>query len=124
MASSNEVSWQSAYYALIPIALNSMLQPREPTGTTCGFDASLRIYLRSSPIVCAVDAAFILIRFAFYMRRRGHGHSLARAAKEIRDVRGLVDERLRPEEAAHKESRPGRLLSPEFNTYLLYSGIA
>ena len=121
MASSNEVSWQSAYYALIPIALNSMLQPREPTGKTCGFDASLRIYLRSSPIVCALDATFILIRFIFYTRRHGYGNSLTRAAKEIRTVRGLVDNRPRPESAAHEELGPGRLLSQEFNTYLLYS---
>jgi len=124
MASSNEVSWQSAYYALIPIALNSMLQPREPAGKTCGFNASLRIYLRSSPIVCAVEAAFILIRFAFYMHRRSDGHSLALAAKEILAARSLVHERPRPEAAVHEELRFGRLLSPEFNTYLLYSGIA
>jgi hypothetical protein len=101
-----------------------MLQPREPTGTTCGFDASLRIYLRSSPIVCALDAAFILIRFVFYIRRYGYSNSLIRAAKEIRTARGLVDERPRPEEAVYEELRPRRLLSPEFNTYLLYSGIA
>lgn len=101
-----------------------MLQTREPTGTTCGFDASLRIYLRSSPIVCVVDAAFILIRFVFYIRRHGYGNSLTRAAKEIRTTRGLVDNRPRPEEAVHEERRPGRLLYPEFNTYLLYSAIA
>ncbi|KIM98753.1 hypothetical protein OIDMADRAFT_57100 [Oidiodendron maius Zn] len=129
MESSNEVSWQSAYYALIPIALNSMLQPREPIGTTCGVSASLRIYLRSSPIVCAMDAAFILIRFAFYMHRRGRSDVrtikgiIVRAAKDIRDTRDLVDERPRTEEDVHERPRPGRLLSSEFNTYLLYFAI-
>jgi hypothetical protein len=100
-----------------------MLQPREPTGKICGFDASLRIYLRSSPIVCAVDAVFILIRFAVYMGGRGGGCSLARAAKEILAARNLVDERPRTEETVHEEPRPGWLLSVEFNAYLLYIGI-
>lgn len=128
MTTSNEVCWESLWYALIPIALNSMLQPREPTGTTCGFDSSLRIYLRSSPILCAVDATFILIRFIFYTRRRGHVYSLARAAKEIRYARGVVEERHQHQagETIHEvpRLRPGYLLSPEANAYLLYFTIA
>ena len=120
MASSNEVSWQSAYYALIPIALNSMLQCREPTGTICGLDPSLRIYLRSSPIVCAMDAAFILIRFPIYVRRHGDIRSLSLAAKEILAARSLVRERLGHEEDGREERRPGRLLNSEFNVYLWY----
>jgi hypothetical protein len=114
MASFNEVSWQSAYYALPPIALNSMLQP---AGRICGFDASLQVYLRSSPILCAMDAVFILIRFALYTY---HGHSPGWAAREIINARGLVDEDHKTEDLVNEEPKPRRLLSSERNIYLLY----
>jgi hypothetical protein len=66
--------------------------------------------------VCAVDALFILIRFALYSRRRGPRHSLARTAREIRAARGMVNEPPRHEGAE-------RLLSQDLNAYLLYIGI-
>jgi hypothetical protein len=59
--SSSEVSWQSAFWALPPLAINAMMQP---AGRVCGYDLSLRTYLRSSPIVCVCDAVLILVRFA------------------------------------------------------------
>jgi hypothetical protein len=114
MASSNEVSLQSAFLALVPIAMNSMFQN---AGRTCRFHASLRIYLRSSPIVCAIDAVFILIRFALYAR---HGYSARWAAREIIAARGLLDEDHKPEDAANEHPKPGRLLSLEGNPYLLF----
>lgn len=122
MASSNEVSWASVFWPLVPIAMNSMFQAREPTGKTCGFDASLRIYTRSSPVICVVDAAFILIRFPFYMRGRTYSlRSLARAAKEIRCAHGLIDEEPKHGRTVREERRPGQLLTPEVNTFLFYS---
>jgi hypothetical protein len=114
MASSNEVSGQNAYWALPSLAMNSMLQP---VGRICGFDASLRIYLRSSPIVCAMDTVFILIQLAFYAY---HGHSARWAAREIIAARGLVDEDPKPEDAFNEDPKPGRFLSLERNIYLLY----
>lgn len=120
---SSPVPWQSAYYALIPIAMNTMLQPREPSGKICNFDPSLRIYLRSSPIVCVVDSIFILIRFIFYMRHRGPRHSLARAAREIRAARGVINKSNSERGNGVRGEASERLLSQEFNGYLLYTVI-
>ena len=83
MASSNEISWQSAFWSLPPLAINSMMQPLG----RCGFedyDPSLRTYLRSSPIVCAFDAVTIIIRFGIYGWR---GLSAPAAAKKIISAR-------------------------------------
>ena len=74
---SSEVSWQSAFWSLPPLAINSMMQP---WGRVCGFDPSLRTYLRSSPIVCAFDAVTIIIRFIAYSCL---GHSAPVAAKKV-----------------------------------------
>lgn len=41
----------------------------QPAGKTCGFDASLRTYIRSSPIVCVFDAALLILRFVIYICR-------------------------------------------------------
>ncbi|KAH8807921.1 hypothetical protein F5884DRAFT_857483 [Xylogone sp. PMI_703] len=124
MASPNQVSWQSAYWSLPALALNSMLQS---AGKVCGLNASLRIYLRSSPIVCAMDAIFILIRFAMYT---SHGYSILWAAKAIAVARGIVDEDHRPEDVPtenleledtpNENREPGRFSSTERNIYLLY----
>lgn len=114
MASANEVSWQSAYFALPALAMNSMLQP---AGRVCGFDPSLRIYLRSSPIVCAMDTIFILVRFAFYAH---HRHSVRWSARAIISARSLVDEGHSLETAVNEDPNIGRLLSLERNAYLLY----
>lgn len=114
MASSNEVSWPSAYWALPPLAMNSMLQP---AGEICGFDSSLRIYLRSSPIVCAMDTVFIFIRFAFYAY---HGYPLRWAASAIVAARSPVAEVPRPDDDVDEDPEPGRFLLLERNAYLLY----
>lgn len=75
------VSWQSAFWSLPPLALNTMMQP---SGRVCGFHPSLRTYLRSSPIVCAVDAILILLRLAIYICR---GDAPSVAAQRVRTVR-------------------------------------
>ncbi|KAF2001537.1 hypothetical protein P154DRAFT_619221 [Amniculicola lignicola CBS 123094] len=78
-----QVSWQSAFWSLPPLAINTMMQP---SGRVCAFHPSLRTYLRSSPIVCAVDAVFILVRFSIYMLL-DKLHSPALAAKRVLAVR-------------------------------------
>ncbi|KAL4896499.1 hypothetical protein BDV59DRAFT_170798 [Aspergillus ambiguus] len=60
---SSQVSWQSAFWALVPLALVTMLQP---SGRVCSFHPRLRTYLRGSPFVCAADGLAILFRFAIY----------------------------------------------------------
>jgi hypothetical protein len=52
----------------------------QPSGRVCYLDPSLRIYLRSSPIVCAFDAITIIVRFVIYIRR---GLSPPTAAKKV-----------------------------------------
>ena len=74
---SSEVSWQSAFWGIVPIALNSMAQP---SGRVCGFHPSLRTYIRSSPIVCGCDAVIMIIRFITY---NYHGLSPPSAAKKV-----------------------------------------
>lgn len=76
-STSSEVSWQSAFWSLPPLAINTMTQP---TGKVCGLDLSLRTYLRSSPIVCIADATTILIRFTAYIYI---GFSPSLAAKRV-----------------------------------------
>ena len=59
-SATTEVSWQSLFWALIPIALNSMTQP---CGQIYGFSEEYGFFLRSSPIICAYDTitTFVLL---------------------------------------------------------------
>ena len=53
------VSWQSAFWALVPIALNSMTQP---AGNLFAFPSVDQGFgLRSSPLVCTCDALHFLV---------------------------------------------------------------
>ena len=73
----NQVSWQSAVWALVPIALNSMTQP---SGKVLGMPSNWSFYLNSSPIVVTVKALellFTLVWRIYSMR------SLATAAHSI-----------------------------------------
>ena len=63
-----EVTWQCAYWALVPIAINTMTQP---SGKVLGFPSSYGLSLRSSPIVCACDTLYIIA--AFIHQTIGHG---------------------------------------------------
>jgi len=74
---SSEVSWESAYWTLPSIAIATMTQP---SGMVCGFDPSLRIYLRSSPIVCVFDSISIIVRFTAYCWL---GHGPANSARGV-----------------------------------------
>ncbi|KAF2738248.1 hypothetical protein EJ04DRAFT_60399 [Polyplosphaeria fusca] len=78
---SSEVSWQSAFWTIPPLAINAMMQP---SGRVCSYDPTLRTYLRSSPIVCAFDTLCILIRYVLYI---SHLRSPYLAAKRLMGVR-------------------------------------
>ena len=78
---SNQVSWQSAFWALVPIALNSMTQP---SGKVLGMPSKSGFYLNSSPIVVTVDALNLLIKLvwrAYWMQ------SFSAAAQSITEKR-------------------------------------
>lgn len=57
---SKEVSWQSAFWGLVTIALNTMVQP---SGEVLGFPSRSGFVLRSSPIVCALDTIYTITVF-------------------------------------------------------------
>lgn len=64
----NQVSWQSAFWSLVPIALNSMTQP---SGMVLGFPSKYGFALRSSPIVCGFEALYTVVKFvlnAFFLK--------------------------------------------------------
>ncbi|KAH7092253.1 hypothetical protein FB567DRAFT_516851 [Paraphoma chrysanthemicola] len=56
---SSQVKWQTAFWALITIATNVMTQP---SGRLLFSKSRYRLYLRSSPIICALDAIYFLVR--------------------------------------------------------------
>ena len=51
---SNQVSWQTAFWTLVPIAINSMCQP---CGKILGQPSKYGFYLSSSPIICVANAS-------------------------------------------------------------------
>ncbi|KAH8650393.1 hypothetical protein BGZ60DRAFT_196354 [Tricladium varicosporioides] len=53
------MSWQSAIWILIPLALSAMTQP---SGNFCTFPGRLQTYLRASPFVCASDTLAIILQ--------------------------------------------------------------
>ncbi|PVH93599.1 hypothetical protein DM02DRAFT_619170 [Periconia macrospinosa] len=58
------VSWQSAFWALVPIQLSVMTQPSR---RVLNFPIRLRTYIRSSPIICAFDCLSRLIEFSIIL---------------------------------------------------------
>lgn len=61
-ASSSEVSWQTCFWILITIGLNTMFQP---CGRVCGIDKRYSTSMRSLPLVCFADTASILGRLSY-----------------------------------------------------------
>jgi hypothetical protein len=77
---SGTVSWQSAFWALVAIALNSMCQP---SGKVCRFPSADSFYLRSSPIVCAVDSLQTILKsICFLLLGHPPRDAVARIARE------------------------------------------
>lgn len=76
---SNQVSWQSAFWALVPIALNSMCQP---CGKIFGLPSKYGFYLSSSPIVCVVNALELVFKLLW---RFGSTRSAVAAANLTAD---------------------------------------
>lgn len=73
----NQVSWQSAFWGLVPIALNSMTQP---SGKVCDSPAGVGFLLRVSPFMCFFDALILLVRTVMYSFTKG---SLPAAIEKI-----------------------------------------
>lgn len=76
-----EVSGPTIFWALVPIAVNSMTQPAGSPKSS----ASKSFCDRSSPLFCLCDAGLVLVRYAFYV---------ARLQKPILAARFVARERL------------------------------
>ncbi|KAL8786931.1 MAG: hypothetical protein Q9195_008010 [Heterodermia aff. obscurata] len=74
---SNQVSWQSAFWALVPIALNSMTQP---SGKVLGMSSRYGFYFNTSPIVCTFNALELVFKLVW---RKHSMRSLAAAAQSM-----------------------------------------
>lgn len=62
----NNLSWQSAFWAIVPIALTTMMLP---SGKVLGFPSKYNFALRASPIVCAASAVDSVVRLIIYTRQ-------------------------------------------------------
>jgi hypothetical protein len=59
----SHVSWQTAYWTLIPLAINTMSQP---SGRVCGLPSKHCTYLRCCPLLCAADSLSIFIHLTLF----------------------------------------------------------
>lgn len=57
------VSWQTAFYTLVPIAVNTMTQP---SGMVCAAPTEIAPLLRSCPTVCIFDALLVFGRLVYH----------------------------------------------------------
>jgi hypothetical protein len=77
----NAVSWQSAFWSLVPLALNSMAQPG---GMVCFYPSKYGAALRSSLILCGIDTLFILKEWIFLIIPAGSPLKAANLWAEFR----------------------------------------
>lgn len=66
--SASTVSWQTAFWTLVAIALNTCLQE---CGQVCGIKREFSILLRSSPIFCLTDTVVICVQLLYFAPRAG-----------------------------------------------------
>ena len=64
----NTPSWPSAFWSVLGIALNTMLQP---SGNILGFDSKYDFALRCSPVVCGGSAVDSIVRLVLYSLETG-----------------------------------------------------
>lgn len=67
------VSWQSAFWAVATIALNTCLQD---SGRTLETTKEFSLLARSSPLFCLADSLIIIGQFAFYTVKKGPKRAL------------------------------------------------
>ena len=84
--SASWLAWQSAFWALVPLALNSMLQP---AGRISEYNSTISFFLRISPIICVLDAVSSVALIILYMAHDGVSLRIA--------TRAWVDLRFRPD---------------------------
>ena len=55
----SQVSWQTAYWSILPLVLALMTQR---AGSVCGTPSSMQVYMRTSPLVCLFDTLALTAR--------------------------------------------------------------
>lgn len=75
------VSWESAFWAVVPLAMNSMTQP---AGMVCFLPSRYGQFLRCSPVICLFDALIIIEQFIWLSIVRASPFA---AAREVIDFR-------------------------------------
>ena len=79
--SSQMLSWQSCFWAIVPIALNTMCQP---SGRILGYASKYNFALRCSPLVCAASAVDTVLRtIVFWIQQRSFKSGL----QKLKDFR-------------------------------------
>ncbi|KAK5124112.1 hypothetical protein LTR85_001815 [Meristemomyces frigidus] len=67
-ANTDTMSWQSLFWAIVPIALNAMSQP---SGRILGHPSTMNFTLRCSPVLCAASAIDSIVRVIAYTISEG-----------------------------------------------------
>jgi hypothetical protein len=99
----NPLSWQSAFFGLISLAFNAMMQP---SGLDQTFSQSSLIFpSRSSPIICLADALEILIEFVVHLIQ-GRGPSEAGLRLNWRRVKYRLGSNIQTIEDIPAEKHP------------------
>ncbi|MCJ1473588.1 hypothetical protein MMC13_002239 [Lambiella insularis] len=79
----------SAFWALLPIALTTATQP---AGMVCSFPSAHSFALRSSPLICLLDALDVAVRFLLYaLQARSLKHGAERVCR--RRFADIADQR-------------------------------
>ena len=79
---SNTASWSSAFWALVPVALHSMVQP---AGKCFRHHERDQCYaLHTSPIICASDAIYFLACVVYYSYSIGPPHKALKLVVKTR----------------------------------------
>lgn len=77
----HQVSWQHAFLLLVPVALNSMIQP---SGKVLGFSQRYAFALRSAPLLGAFDALVVAVSAIYWRLELGTTRAAARKVARLR----------------------------------------
>ena len=117
---SNPVTWPSVFWALVPVALNSMTQPAGSLSTSLTTDQSF--YFRVSPVICFVDALSVLFNFIYYARCSSTWRlAIARVSKAKLTLGDPSEDRSTANEGSEPVGNLRRLQENELFRLILFS---
>lgn len=105
-----EVSWQTAWWALVPLAIGTMTQP---CGKVLGSsDRNVRFYIRASPLICALECIYFLVLILLGLSTSWRCF--------VKNFKNELNHRFADEHADHMQAESSRLVRI---TLLVLSGI-